>query len=179
MKELKLFGAIGLLVAILVVLLSSVNTITAQVQNETQTTAQVQVNEFISVTLQGVPIDFGSLNPGTVNQPAGASNGFPMNVSIEPETNVITNMSLRATDFTGAGTIGVGNMSFSNSSSVSTATQMSTSYQGDAIYSNFDAIPQPSGSAEIREVYFWITIPAGQTAGSYTSNVYIKVQKDG
>jgi hypothetical protein len=30
-----------------------------------------------------------------------------------------------------------------------------------------------------RYVYFWISIPVGQWAGTYTNNVYIKAVKDG
>lgn len=174
------FGILGLAMVVLAALIFSANSAVAQVQNETQTTATVNVNEFISVTLTNAPIDFGNLNPGTTNQNASTTNGFPLTVNIEPETNVVTNLSVKGNDFTGAGgTIGIGNMSFSNSSTVATATQMSTSYQGDAIYSNFDAIPQPGGSAVTRDIYFWISIPAGQQAGIYTSNVFIRVQKDG
>lgn len=173
-------GKIGVLagsMAVLMLLFLSLQTVAVEV--EQATTASVTVNEYISVTLSNAPILFGSLNPGVVDQTANVGNGYPMTVQVDSVTNVVTNLSLRGTDFTGAGTFGVGNLSFSNSSSAATATDMATTYAGPAIYSNFDAIPAPlGGPAQTRDVYFWIDVPSGQTAGAYASDVYINVAKD-
>ncbi|GBE17600.1 hypothetical protein BMS3Abin16_00184 [archaeon BMS3Abin16] len=170
--EWKYISTISVL-AVLFVLFASVQPVVS-VDDTQATTASVTVNEYISVTLAGVPIAFGSLNPG-VTDSAATSN--PTTITVDSVTNVATNISLNGSIFTGPTTFGVGNLSFANDTT-STQTDMTTVFSSGLPYSNWVNIPAPGGGAsETRNAYFWIDIPSGQTAGGYSSDVFVRVEK--
>jgi hypothetical protein len=170
-------GAILGMTVVLAALFTSVQPVLSQT-NETATTASVTVNKYISVTLSNVPIQFGSVDAGSTNNPATVGNGYPMTIQIDSVTNVNTNISVNGSDFSGPGTFGVGNLSFSNSSSVSTATNMQSVFSSGPPYSNWVNIVAPAGgAAKTADAYFWVSIPSGQIAGSYSSTVYVRVEE--
>jgi len=182
MDELYRTGMLALLIALLLAAQPAISV------NETQNvTASVTVNEYISVTLSNVPIEFGSVNPGSTQQADdGAANdwngdslinGFPLQITVDSITNVNTNISLNGSDFTGPATFGVGNLSFANDTTSYTTAMQKTFSSGNPPYADWVNIPAPGGgAAQTRNAYFWITIPPGQTAGSYQSSVYVKVE---
>jgi len=170
--ESKILSTIGVL-AVLFALFVFAQPVVS-VDDTQATTATVTVNEYISVTLANVPIAFGNLNPGVTDSAATAN---PTTITVDSITNVNTNISLNGSDFTGPGTIGVGNLSYSNGSVAATATDMVTAFSSGPPYSDWVDIPAPGGgSAETRNAYFWIDIPSGQTSGGYTSDVFVRVE---
>jgi hypothetical protein len=142
------------------------------VSNATQTEATVDINEFISLTLQeGFPIDFGSLNPGTTNSTATTN---PSNLTIGDETNIDFNITLNASsNFVSESTgynIGAGNMSF-YTTNVTDQTNFVLDTEHDAYY--WQACP--CGSQVNESIWFYIDIPAGQRAAAdYSANMTIK-----
>ena len=147
------------------------------VSNNT-TLAQVSatVSETISVTLSftsGSGITFGSLNAGTNNN--SATNN--LNISIDIGTNVGTNISQNGTAFTGPQSLALNNLQYSNASGaagLANSTAMTTSFSAPP-FTNWVNISKPSGVNTFRDTYYWLTIPSAQTAGSYTTNIYINV----
>lgn len=124
----------------------------------------------IDVTLSNVPVDFGSVSAGSSNQPAL----LPLNVTIQSTTNVNVNLTLNGSDFTYlAYSFGVGNLSYSNSSA-GTKINMATSFPPPP-FANWVNIPKLATTN--RSIYFWISIPAGQEAGAYSSNVSVRVEE--
>jgi hypothetical protein len=130
----------------------------------------------IDVTLHSVPIDFGNLDPGVSYSPALGGAGYPMVVTIESTTNVDTNLTLKGTDFTaGAFSFSIGNLSYSNATA-GAKTNMASGYPASPPYADWINIPAPGGGPAVnRSVYFWVSIPIGQTAGTYNSTVTVKV----
>lgn len=140
----------------------------AQWSEETQ--ASVTVQEYISATLFNVPIDFGSLNPGTVNQ--NATNN-PMKVQVGGETNVNYNITLNGTsDFiSGTNSFSISNLSF-NTTQYTTLTPYELNVEKLA-YSN----RAPTGAPVNESIWHFISVPPGQIAGAYTASITVVVKK--
>jgi len=142
---------------------------------EQQTTATVTVTEFIDITLGGVtPINFGSGDPGTVDNQAGGA----VTTTIEPTTNVVTDTFLKGNDWTTPAALTINNVKYGDSTSAN-ATMANAYAAADNGY--FEDVPCPcGGSATVKSLDFWLSIPAGQQAGSYTgTNIFFKTVKDG
>jgi|GEM_PF-1180534 len=140
------------------------------------TNASVTVNEFISVTLkEGYPINFPNLNPGTTNQPASTN---PSNLTIGAETNVCYNITINATsnfvrtDQATGDFFLIGNMSF-NSTNITTLTPLQLNVEKIA----YEWQPCPCGTQHDRNISYYVSVPAGQIAGTYQANITIKVMK--
>jgi hypothetical protein len=176
-KKFTFIALFGTIILLTIGLLFSAQPAESQVYNETQTYANVTVNVVIDVSLTGIPIDFGSLDPGVSDQNSlagGGSGGWPTNVTVYATTNTAWNLSIKASgDFIGPGvaTIPIGNLEYGNVSTL-VETPMTTTYASPFA----DWVNQSDPSVdEIRSIYFDITIPSGQTAGSYSTQVYINV----
>jgi len=139
--------------------------------NATETWASVTVNEYISATLFNVSIDFGSLDPGTVNQPAKNN---PMVVQVGGETNVNYNITLNGTSnfVGGAYSFSISNLSF-NTTQYATLTPYELNVEKIA-YSNR---PAPVGTPVNESIWHFISVPPGQIAGTYTANITVVVKK--
>lgn len=142
--------------------------------NETNATVTVTINTLVDVSLINITIDFGSLDPGTNDNP---NINNPLRVRININTNTQTNLTMKGTgDFSSNGySFGLGNLTYSNESDVASSISMTTSYTSPCCeFSNWINIPEPSAVPEDRDVWFWIDIPTGQTAAAYQTKVTIK-----
>ncbi|MEW6295192.1 MAG: S8 family serine peptidase [Candidatus Diapherotrites archaeon] len=127
--------------------------------------------EFVSITLIGFPVDFGSLNPGTNDNNALGNSSNQYLVQIDATTNVNVDLYQKGTDFNyGVETITVNNMSWNSTNNPLTATNMTTSY--NLIQSNI----APDTNVNL---YYWLDIPVGKIAGAYSSTISIKAVKTG
>lgn len=152
-------------------ILSTPQPANSEVYNETTTFCNVSVNYIIDASISNVPIMFDSLNPGTAdNQPS--SGGWPVVVTVHSNTNTAWNLSVKASgDFSGPSTIPISNLEFGNTST-NVEEPMTTSYSSP--FSDWVAQPDPS-SDETRSIYFDMTIPAGTSAGDYSTMLFINV----
>lgn len=149
----------------------------AVANNTTTAPASVTVSGTISVTLSlndsASGITFGTVNPGTNNNSAANY----LIITIDLATNVATNITQNATGFSGVDTLDLSNLRYSNATGnpgLTSATNMTTSYPAPP-FSNWLNVPKPSGSSNVRDVYYWLTIPSTLTAGDYSTNINIKV----
>jgi spore coat protein U-like protein len=141
------------------------------------TTATATVNGAIDVTLtysSGSGIDFGNLNAGTSNN--SATNH--LTITINPVTNVATDISQNASGAFSDGnghTFPVGNLWYEESGTeLATSPSMTTSYNTPFIdWSNI----APTGSTQTRDTYYWLSIPANQVAGTYSTTINIQVSQ--
>jgi hypothetical protein len=107
-----------------------------------------------------------------------------MTIKVESDTNVNVDIYLKGTNWSdGAGhSIGVENCKYDDDNTLGQSPEtgqpentLKLSYSGTTNSGYFEnATP---GSLE--NIYFWISIPLGQWAGTYTDNVYVKAVKDG
>lgn len=158
---------------------------TAVTNNTTSSSATASVRETISVTLSyppsGTGIVFSNLDPGVNN--ATADNN--LNISIDLGTNVATNISQRgdATFECGAcvpvDNFTVDKLRYSNvtgNPGITSSTVMAVTADAPP-YPDWAGVPKPVGTSTTRDSFYWLSIPNGQTAGSYTTNIYINVSK--
>ncbi|MCW1297988.1 MAG: hypothetical protein OH333_04295 [Candidatus Parvarchaeota archaeon] len=152
-------------------LVSGIASLTGYATWNQTTSASVTVNEYISATLSNIPIDFGSLDPGTTNQPATNN---PLLVQVGAETNVEYNITLNGTTnfVSGGNSFSVGNLSY-NTTEITTPTPYELNVEKNA-YTNE---PCPCGTQADRNVWHYISVPAGQVAGAYSANIKITVKK--
>ena len=166
---------------------------------EEQTTALVTINEFIDITLGGsLPVDFKSLDPGSNNNPSNpAGNLTPaaVTITIEATTNVITDTFLKGSDWTSPDTLAITNVLYDDDQKFSGSSDsaieetvetglaernLATTY-GAANTGFFEDEACPcGGSASVKSVSFWLSVPAGQLAGTYTdTNIFFKTVTNG
>lgn len=127
--------------------------------------------EIISAAVSNLPIEFGYVNPGVSGSPAEENKGFPLKVSVKPETNTDTALWLRATDLTyGSQKIGAENVEYSNSSDGE-----KIALRNDYRWSGYADWKTTAGSEKTMDVYLWITIPKGQPPGFYTNTLFVGV----
>jgi len=141
------------------------------------TTAQVIVNGLVSTTLFGVPIFFSGMDPGATNQAANTTGGFPMIVQIDGTTNTDVNVYINGTNFAGAGSFNVGNMSYNVTANNSGGGNATCVGVGGCKYSTlwgwaFNETAR-SGTARNSTIHHWMSIPAVQLPGTYTNNVAV------
>lgn len=161
--------------------------------------ATVTVNEFLDITLSGaVPIAFGTHDPGTNNNPANPDgNNAPqaVTITIETTTNVVTDTFLKGNNWVTPAALAISNVLYDDdekllggSNDVVTETvettlipkNLATTYTG-ANTGFFEDVACPCGSgASVKSVHFWLSVPAGQQAGAYTStNIFFKTVTNG
>jgi hypothetical protein len=125
-------------------------------------TASVTVNEYISLTLLNIPIDFGIMNPGEVNK----YDTGPMVVRIGNETNVVVNIYTRADDtMFRSGTNGflIEQMQWA----------ITSNFYSLHNYQTFDSLVTNGTAGHDYPIYHRIAIPLGQPQGVYTVNITI------
>ena len=135
-------------------------------------------DDVLIVTLSGVPVCFGLLYPNDEYVQANAGNntfcssnveGFPMNISIESNVPVGIWLRTQNLSFSGEGedlTIGLGNLSFTNSSD-GNKTQMVSGYN---VVDDF----VPEGNATY-SVYWWLYLNRYLEEGNYSTTVDVKI----
>lgn len=131
------------------------------------------VSTVVDITLSNVPIEFGTVSPGT-ESPAITDAGFPLRITVESTTTVNVDIYIKGTDWTfGSYTVGVENCRYDNDDNLANGGWRTlTAVYDTPFYENV-----PPGSTV--EVYFWISIPTGQWSGTYTNNIYVKAVKTG
>lgn len=129
------------------------------------------VAEFISITLIGYPLDFGNFDYGTTDNPASGNAANQYIVRVESETTVNVDIYHKGDDFVSrSNTIPASNVKYDKDSNIGGAIQLDNNYLS-AIYTN-------KGLGDYN-LYYWMSIPSGQTAGNYQSAIYIKAVKTG
>jgi len=129
--------------------------------------ASVTVSEYISFTVTdngAAGLQFGSLDPGTTDVPEAAQNGTgAVTLTVAAETNVNCDIEVKATDFTGAGTIAITNAKYGITSTLAAA----TAFAAANTYYTLDT--STALAAKTVNVWHWLSIPSVQEAGSYSS----------
>jgi len=125
-------------------------------------------NIYISFTVtdySGDGIKFGSLNPGTTDQPADQTpSQGAVTLTVSTETNVDVNVQIRGDNFSGPGNISIANVKYNSVNTTLGASTMQTSYVTWYTVSAY--------AGDVHQCYHWISIPAGQTPGDYSSTFY-------
>lgn len=180
-KGLKLiFGFVGVF---LLMLGLNMSLISAPTFEESSAPASVTVNEFVDITLTdagAAGFAFGSLDPGILNKNETAqsdgANSPAATVTREITSNVNVLVRLQGADFTSGGnTLAVTNVSYDDDGAVDQGID-------SGIYAQTNlTITYPvgawatltSGSPNVN-VWFWLDVPSGQAAGSYSSTFSFK-----
>jgi hypothetical protein len=137
----------------------------ATVTSTAPTTATVSVNEFISLTLLNIPVNFGSMNPGDVNR----YDTNPLTARIGAETNVpLVHIFTRANDANfytvwGDHSFPVSNMQWSIDSGFSPITN----------YSTTNAEVTTGTAGHDYPIYHRMHVPLAQAQGYYTVGITI------
>jgi len=170
----KKIGLVFLFGIIAVVLASFAMGVTPATPVESAGTASVGVNEIISFTvtdLGGAGIAFGDFNPGTSNNTATPNPA--LNLTVGSSTNIDVDISLKGTDWSGpaAMTLADAIVRFDDDATLSEGSEtgefegvLTTAYQ---IW--YEVAAPLGGNAPSTEVSHWVSIPASQKAGDYTS----------
>lgn len=126
--------------------------------------------KFISITLLGYPVDFGSWDPGTINSPASGNALDQYIIRINPETNVNVDIHQKGNDYSTAEgyTLGIGNMTWVNINDVAMSVPVTKEYR--LVQTNV------TPSTDI-DVYYWIDIPSAHRAGDYNTTITIRVSE--
>ena len=148
---------------------------------ETGGTASVGVNEIISFTVTDLGaggIGFGDFNPGTNDNEATPNPA--LNLTVGSTTNVNVDVSLKGTDWSGPAAMSLAdtNVKFDDDSTLGEGSEtgesegvLTTSYQ---IWYSVSA--PLGGNAPSTEAFHWVSIPANQKAGDYTSTFTYKAE---
>ena len=125
-------------------------------------------------------IKFGSIDPGQADQPAdwGGSQGA-VTLAVGAETNVNVGVYLKGNNFTvGGSTLLVTNVKYDDDPNLGEGAEtgdpqgaMATSYGMSPWYT------VAASTADTHQVYHWISIPGGRSAGAYTSTFYYQAIK--
>jgi len=127
--------------------------------------------EFISITLYGYPIDFGSLDQNTFDSPALGNVNNSYIIRVDNTTTVNVDTYIKGDDYTtNSYILGIGNMSWNTLNNVATSVNMTNNYQ--------DKVAENVAPETDINMYYWMDIPL-QRAGDYTSAIYIKAVEIG
>lgn len=138
--------------------------------------ASATVSTYVDTSISPSSLTFGTLDPGATDS-AATNNPLALTNTINSNTAIDT--YLKSTNLvSGANTIIVGNLSVSKTGSAVGATNLvSTGWLADA-GPNQGYYENTARNTSV-DLYFWLDIPAGQTAGLYGGNVTIKSVVDG
>jgi hypothetical protein len=135
------------------------------------------VAEFISFTIEDYGdngIVFGDLDPGQSGPADWGDSEGAVTIIISAETNVDVDVQVMGTDFSrdgGGGTILIGDahVRYDDDNPPDEERYLSDDY---VTWYSVDA-----NTSDVRQVYYWITIPPGQSAGDYESTFYYQAIK--
>jgi hypothetical protein len=135
-----------------------------------------EVSEFISFTIEDYDDDgiiFGDLDPGQTDQPADwGGGGGAVTITVGAETSVDVDVQVMGTDFsriTGGGTIPIASVKYDDDDDPGGASTLTDAY---VTWYSVEA-----HTSDVRQVYYWLTIPPGQSAGDYESTFYYQAVK--
>ncbi len=121
------------------------------------------VNQYIEQTLGQSSVSWSSLAPGQENVLA---DGMPATTTVTSNDTYSIQLKLAGDWTSGSNTFGADNTKFNSVNDVASATAFSTSYQN--VYVN-----QPYGEDVVHNMYFWLSVPNGTPAGTYTNTFYV------
>ena len=121
------------------------------------------VNTYIEQTLGQASVAWSSLAPGQENVQCDT---FPATTTITSNASYSVQLRLAGAWTSGANTFGADNTKFNSINDVTTSTAFSTTYQN--IYTG-----QPYGASVVHDMYFWLSVPNGTPAGTYTNTFYV------
>ena len=129
--------------------------------------AEVSISAIINFTVEDngqTGLKFGSLVPGSTDNPELAQNGSgAVRLSLGVETNVNCKVSTKASDFvSGSNTLPIGNATWDTDSNISGATAMTDEYAQITTLS----------AGNWQDVWHWLSVPDGQPPGTYTTDFY-------
>jgi hypothetical protein len=135
------------------------------------------VSEFISFTIEDYDdngIVFGDLDPGQSGSADWGDGEGAVTIIISAETNVDVDVQVMGTDFNrdgGGSTILIGDayIRYDDDNPPDEERYLSNDY---VTWYSVDA-----NTSDVRQVYYWITIPSGQSAGDYESTFYYQAIK--
>jgi len=144
-------------------------------------TASVGVNEVISFTVLDLGtsgIGFGNFNPGTLNNTADPNPALDLIVG--SVTNVDVTVSLKGTAWSGPVLMTLASTSVRFDDDVTLSESPETAqFEGvlTTSYQNWYTVPALLGNpANTTSVFHWVSIPADQKAGDYTSTFTYRLQ---
>ncbi len=139
----------------------------------------VTVSEGASVvetTVNVTTVTFGSLDPGTAD--TAASNN-PVRLTNTANSNTAVDVYLNGTNMTsGANQINSSNISVWTANTVASSRVFNASTYFNSTSANTGFIENLAISGTT-DFYFWLDVDSGQTAGSYTGTMQIRVVADG
>jgi len=140
------------------------------VQAQYTVTVDATVAPYLQVTPNYNAVNFGTLYPGTTNNPAPGQEQGIYNYTVN--TNLYYNVFVNGTDFSGPGPLTINNLKFLATDStakinVANAITLSTSSQIAGTFA-------PSVSTLYHG--YWLTIPSNTQPGQYSTTVYIDIQ---
>jgi subtilisin family serine protease len=146
-----------------------------ETNNKACKSVSVGPSEIISFTVTDYGnngIQFGNLFQGATDQPAdcGVSEGA-ITLTVGSETNVDIDVKIRGNNFSGPGTIGISNVKYDLDDDPTGAGILDTDY------ALWYSVAQPLADDDVKQSYYWITIPGSQTPGTYTSTFYFQAVK--
>lgn len=174
MEKLSLHGSwkglfAGIMAAIILIM-----TIPSPVQAavEGSVTARVTVSAYINFTVVdygSAGLKFGSLTPGSINNPEVNQNvEGAVSLQMGADSNVNCVISTKASDFTsGVDKLPVDNVTWNTSSNAGTATSMTDQY----------AVITTLKPGESQDVWHWLNVPVKQAPGIYSADFYYQATR--
>jgi hypothetical protein len=137
------------------------------------------VPTFIEMVLNSTNISFPATSPGGVSPATGA---FPLGVNITDNTNTPVNITLKGDgDFNRSGgneTFNMTNLTYSNVSAGGANKSVVSTYNLTAPFADWVNRPVPGPGTNVTiPAYFYLRIPPGQEAGTYSTNVTIRASQ--
>lgn len=160
--------------------LSAIEAGTGTTYAEDSASGTVTVNTYVDTTAPGT-IAFGTVNPGSTDNAASAN---PYTISINSNTNVDTNITLKGDATFNWTTVPyathsflIGNLTYYHTNTVGSSYPMSTAGTTDVQRTALGyEVTAPSGGSQVdKSLYAWLDIPAGQYASNYNTTIYINV----
>ncbi len=161
---------------LLVVLAAAAFTAYAATSENNDLSTSLTVNAFVDTSIDKATLTFGSLDPGTTDN---AASNNPVTLTNTANSNTAVDIYMNNSNMTYSSYfINATNLSVwtANSAAVSVNFTGYTYLNGSSANQGFyENLAVSTGQA----FYFWHDVPAGQTAGAYTSTVRIHSVADG
>ncbi len=143
----------------------------ANVESEDTENRLVEIRDILIIDLDWNTVDFGLLDPGEKERPA-EKNTAGYNLTVEEDSNSIDNLWLKGSDLVNTEdsnySIGIGNMSYSETNDVSQASNITEDY------SLVDTDLEPGS---VKTFYYWLDVPLGILRGAYTGSITFKANQ--
>ena len=138
--------------------------------------ASLSVNAYVDISVSSATLSFGSLDPGTDDNPASQN---PITITNTPNSNTAIDIYLNNSNMT-TGTYYMPANALSvwttNNAAASKPFNGSTYINGTNANQGF--VENLAVNSNV-DLYFWHDVPTGQQAGSYTATVLIHAVVDG